>query len=62
MPAPAPASAPAAPMASASIRNSARIFERRTPTAIMVPISRVRSITLISIVFATPRNMSSMNA
>ena len=53
-----PTSTPHAPPSSetstASIRNCARMSERRAPIALRMPISRVRSVTDTSMMFITP--------
>ena len=50
-PAAAPRMPPAIASATASAKNCRRISQRRAPSAIRNPISRVRSLTCISIMF-----------
>ena len=58
MPNASPAEMPAAPpmrlTSSASIRNCRRMSDLRAPSAFLMPISRVRSVTDTSITFITP--------
>src|SRR5260370_1268540 len=49
-----PMTPPTALSVTASMRNCARMLERRAPMALRTPISRVRSVTLTSIMFMTP--------
>ena len=45
---------PISETSTASVRNCVRMSLRRAPTALRMPISRVRSVTLTSMMFITP--------